>query len=72
VNLSPQGGLVDLLDPPRIDLRIQVKNSASSARQTEPPSLEQELQATRSLRERCERLLGELGCAVEPQTGRSA
>lgn len=64
--------VLDLLDPPRITLPKQPRIGASSARQTEPLSLEQELTATRSLRERCERLLGELGCPVDHQTGSGA
>lgn len=56
--------VLDLPDPPRITMPQTARIGASSARQTEPLSLEQELQATRSLRERCERLLGELGCPV--------
>lgn len=57
--------VLDLPDPPRIDLRIQHKNGASSARHAEPLSLEAELAQTRALRLRCEALLGELGCQVE-------
>lgn len=56
--------VLDLPAPPRIKLPRAV--------QTEPLSLEAELQATRSLRERCERLLGELGCPVDHQTGSGA
>jgi len=64
--------VLDLPDPPRITLPLELKNGAPRARQTEPLSLEAELAQTRALRLRCEALLGELGCAVEPQTGRSA
>lgn len=49
--------VLDLPPVPRIKL--------PRAPAQEPLSLEQELTATRSLRERCERLLGELGCPVE-------
>lgn len=57
--------VLDLPAPPRIKL-------GRAPAQTEPLSLEAELQATRSLRERCERLLGELGCPVDHQTGSGA
>jgi len=65
VNASSHREVVlDLPDPPRIDLRIQPKNGAPRARQTEPLSLDAELAQTRALRLRCEALLGELGCPV--------
>lgn len=68
MNLSPSSHrelVLDLLDPPQIDLRIQPRIGASSARHAEPLSLEAELAQTRALRLRCEALLGELGCPVE-------
>lgn len=61
---------LDLPDPPRITLPLELKNGAPRARQIArqadaPLSLDQELAQTRALRLRCEALLGELGCPVE-------
>lgn len=67
MNLSPSSHrelVLDLGDPPRINLPPGPRIEAARARQTEPLSLEQELAQTRALRLRCEALLGELGCPV--------